>query len=47
MTWADHVTSMGGVRDTYKILVRKPDRKRPLGGPRHTWTHSITVDLRM
>jgi len=30
-----HVARMGARRDAYKVLVVKPDRKRPLGRPRH------------
>jgi hypothetical protein len=29
----------------YKILVRKPERKRPLGGPRYRWK-DIRIDIR-
>jgi hypothetical protein len=36
---------MGEVRNAYKILVRKPEGKRPLGRPRHKWEDSITIDL--
>jgi hypothetical protein len=37
---------MGEVRNAYKILVRKPERKRPLGRPRHRWEGIIGMDLR-
>jgi hypothetical protein len=30
----------------YKILLGKPERKRPLGGPRRKWVDSIKMDLR-
>jgi hypothetical protein len=30
----------------YRILVRKPEGKRPLGRPRHRWVDNITMDLR-
>jgi len=33
-----HVTYMEEMRHVYKLLVRKPDRKRPLGRPRHRWS---------
>jgi hypothetical protein len=33
--WAGHVTCMGEMRNAYKILVRKPQRRRLLGRPRH------------
>jgi hypothetical protein len=34
MRWAGHVARMGEKRSMYMILVRKPERKRPLGRPR-------------
>jgi hypothetical protein len=34
MTWAGHVARMGGSRSVYRILVGKPEGKRPLGRPR-------------
>jgi hypothetical protein len=33
MRWAEHGTRMGEKRDSYKILVGKPEGKRPLGAP--------------
>jgi hypothetical protein len=33
MRWAGHVARMGEKRDAYRVLVGKPDRKRPLGRP--------------
>jgi hypothetical protein len=33
----EHVAYMGEVRNTYKILARKPEGKRPLGRPRCRW----------
>jgi hypothetical protein len=36
---------MGQMRNAYKILVRKPERKRPCGRPRHRW-EDIRMDLR-
>jgi hypothetical protein len=35
----------GEVRKGYKILVRKPERKRPLGRYRRRWKYNIKVDL--
>jgi hypothetical protein len=32
-------------RNTYRVLVRKPEGNRPLGGPRYTW-EDIKMDLR-
>jgi hypothetical protein len=34
------------LRNTYKILVMKPERKRPLRGHRHMWEDNIITDLR-
>jgi hypothetical protein len=45
MRWAGHVEHMGEVRNAYSILFGKPDRKRPLGRPRHRWK-DIRMDLR-
>jgi hypothetical protein len=35
--WAGHVAHIGEIRNAYKILVGKPDRKRPLGRPKCRW----------
>jgi hypothetical protein len=35
MKWTVHITGMGAITNAYKILVRKPEGKRPLGRPRH------------
>jgi hypothetical protein len=37
---------MGKKRNAYKILVQKPEGKRPLGRPKHRWEHNIKIDLR-
>jgi hypothetical protein len=37
MRWAGHVTCMEEDRNVYKVLVGKPEGKRPLGRPRHRW----------
>jgi hypothetical protein len=36
----------GEKRNGYRILVGKPEGKRPLGGPRHRWVDNIKIDLR-
>jgi len=36
---------MGEGRGVYRVLVRKPEEKRPLGRPRHRWEDNIKVDL--
>ena len=35
MRWAGHVACMGEVRSVQRVLVGKPEGKRPLGRPRH------------
>ena len=37
MRWAGHVTHMEERRGIYRVLVGKPEGKRPLGRPRHRW----------
>jgi hypothetical protein len=37
---------MGEVRKLYKVLVGKPEGKRPLGRPRRRWEDGIRMDLR-
>jgi hypothetical protein len=46
MRWAGHITGMWEKRNAYKILVGKPEGKRPLGRPRHSWVENIKMDLR-
>jgi hypothetical protein len=36
---------MGERRGAYRVLVWKPDGKRPLGRPRHRWEDNIKMDL--
>jgi hypothetical protein len=45
MRWAGHVTRMGEKRNVYRLLVGKPEGKRPLGTPRHRWRDNIKLDL--
>jgi hypothetical protein len=37
---------MGRERKVYRVLVGKPEGKRPLGRPRHRWEDGIRIDLR-
>jgi hypothetical protein len=46
MRWAGHVARMGKERKVYKILVGKPEGKRPLGRPRRRWEDGVRMDLR-
>jgi hypothetical protein len=46
MRWAEHVARMGEKRNPYKILMGKPEGKRPLGRSRHRWVDNIKIDLR-
>jgi hypothetical protein len=46
MRWAGHVTRMGEGRNVYRVLVGKPEGKRPLGRPRRRWEDGIKMDLR-
>jgi hypothetical protein len=45
MRWAEHVANMRESRGAHRVLVGKPERKRPLGRPRHKWEESIKMDL--
>jgi hypothetical protein len=46
MRWAGHVARRGDTRNAYKILVGKPQGKRPVGRPRRRWVDNIKMDLR-
>jgi hypothetical protein len=43
--WAGHVARMGENRNAYRLLVGKPEGKRPLGRPRRRWVDNIRLDL--
>jgi hypothetical protein len=45
MRWAGHVARMGEKRNVCRLLVGKPEGKRPLGRPRHRWIDNIKMDL--
>jgi hypothetical protein len=45
MRWAGHVSQLGEKRKVYRLLVGKPEGKRPLGRPRHRWVGNIRMDL--
>ena len=45
MRWAVRVARMEQGRGVYKVLVGKPEGKRPLGRPRRRWEDNIKTDL--
>ena len=45
MRWAGHVSNMGENRGVHRVLVGKPEGKRPLGRPRQKWEDNIKMDL--
>ena len=45
MRWADHVACMGKDRGVHRVLVGKPEGKRPLGRPRRRWEDISKLDL--
>jgi hypothetical protein len=44
MRWAGHVERMGEKRNAYRLLVGKPEGKRPLGRPRRRWVDNIRME---
>jgi hypothetical protein len=46
MRWAGHMARMGEERNAYRVLMGKPEGKRPLGRPRRRWEGGIRMDLR-
>jgi hypothetical protein len=44
MRLAEHVACIGERRGLYRVLVGKPQRKRPLRRPRHIWEDDIKTD---
>ena len=45
MRWVEHVAHMGEGRGRYRVLVGKPEGKRPLRRPRRIWEDNIKMDL--
>ena len=45
MRWAGHVAHMDEERSLYRVLVGKPEGRRPLGRPRLRWVDNIRMDL--
>ncbi|KAJ9574461.1 hypothetical protein L9F63_008387, partial [Diploptera punctata] len=46
LRWAGHVARMGNERVAWKLLVGKPEGKRPVDKPRMRWENNINYDLR-
>ncbi|KAJ4426503.1 hypothetical protein ANN_27317 [Periplaneta americana] len=46
LRWAGHVARMGESRNAYRVLVGRPEGKRPLGRPRRRWEDNIKMDLK-
>jgi hypothetical protein len=45
MGWVGHVARMEQKRVAYRILVGRPEGRRPLERPRHIWEDNIKMDL--
>jgi hypothetical protein len=45
MRWAGHVAGMGEKWNAYRLLVGKPEGKKPLGGPRQRWVDNNRKDI--
>jgi hypothetical protein len=43
MRWAGHVAHIGAERNSYRILMKRPERKRPLGRRRHRWENNMKM----
>jgi hypothetical protein len=42
---AGHIAYMGERRGVYRVLAGKPEKKKPLGSPRHRWEDAFKKDL--
>ena len=45
MRWEGHVARMGETREVYRVLLGKPEGKRPHGRPRYRWEDNIKMEL--
>ena len=45
MRWVGHVARMGEERGVYRVLLGKPEGRRPLGRPKCRWVDNIRMDL--
>jgi transposase len=46
MRWAENVARMGEGKGVYRVLVGRPEGKRPLGRPMRRWEYDIKMGLR-
>jgi hypothetical protein len=46
LRWAGHVAHMGEGNGAYRVLIGRPEGKRPLGRPRCRWEDNINMDIR-
>jgi hypothetical protein len=46
MKWAEHVARRGEGKGVYRVLVGRPEGKRPLERPRRRWEDNIKMDFR-
>jgi hypothetical protein len=46
MRWAGHVARMEEGRGVYRVLVGRPEGKRPLGRPKRRWEDNNKMDFR-
>jgi len=47
MRWAGHEARMGEESGVYRVLVGKPEGRRPMGRPRRRWVDNIRMDLQV
>ena len=45
MRWAGHVARMGKERGVYRVLLGKPEGRRPVGRHRRRWVDNVRMDL--
>jgi hypothetical protein len=45
MRWTGHVTHVRDRKGSYRVVVGKPERNRPLGRPRHRWKDNIKLHI--
>jgi len=45
MRWAGHVARIGERKGVYRVLMGKPERKRPLGRHRRRWEDNIKINI--